>query len=669
MAQITWRNVDAPSFSGSLDGLRVAGGMLNNATSALSDGLKSFGEAQQQRAGAAVLNNALQYTDPAAYQAALADGSLMNGVDRSQVSTAVLGALADRSGQLLDNAGNQQKQSIIGYNFDRTQQQDQNSDAARNAIGQIYSAQQAGNSVLANKLIADNAGVLGNLTAEQQANLYKTGGDLASTRLQNIGRNIDNQGSALTLTQREQQYQRSEKANSLIQDMLSRTFSPADRTAYISNYALSPNADPGVTALLRQAGGVGGIGGGTGMGGGSTTGLLTGGGQLPTNFRTIGDVVDNKSALLALNPKGTALGNYQITADTYADFAPKVFGDNWRNVDVRDPDAQDAIGKAIWDSAKGSGSAIKARWDSLTPAQAEALVGKPWEEVRTLIAQKESGANPNDLTTILRNNNTKNTVAQTMLDARMAQNNVGLPSNIQQSLNDKSTPAEVADRLTKGDLKGTDNGWVLGTVQDIMKKTGYNAAQAEAIIKNNIAQSDAGTLGQVFRTVGHPIDWFANRRRDVNLGNGRRLNTEGMDSDIESLRTGSVFANTLDNQNTQVQGQAFKTAQDNANAAATQLQQLKIAAKSNPGLLPLIPKYTQQAQMFQQTLDDIGRQTGQNPGYIPLNFDPVGNVQKAAEDRRAATVKKEQDDAQARSRKRIEENNRMLQQMQQRPGG
>lgn len=634
MAQITWRNVDAPNFSGSLDGLRVAGGMLNNATNSLNEGLKIFGEAQQQRADAAAINNALQYSDPAAYREALANGSLLNGVDPSQVSARTLAALDGRTGQLIDNAGNQQKQDILGYNFDRVQDQNINSDAARNAIGQIYAAQQSGNSALANRLIAENAGVLGNLTAEEQANLYRTGTGLAGDRLSNIGRNIDNQRGAFDLSRADQQYRRGEQANALIQDMLSRTFSEADRQAYISNYALNPNADPGVTALLRQAAGTGRSSSGSGLGGG-TTGLLTGGGQLPANFQTIGDVVDGKSALLALNPRGTALGNYQITADTYADFAPKVFGDNWRNVDIRDADAQDAIGKAIWDSAKDSGKSIKGRWDSLTPEQAESLVGKPWEEVRTLIAQKESGASPNSLTSTLRTNNLSGDVVAAGAQARAAQNKADSPAAamIQKSLNDDATPQTVADRLVKNDLKGTDRGWVLSKIQDIMERTGYGAAQAEVLLKNSITRDDAGTLAQVARTFGSPIDWMFNRNRDVNLGNGQRIDSDLLESNIQNLKDGTMILNSLDQQNLQDQNKAVAAAQKSANDAATQLYQLRLASQNNPGLIPLIPRYEQQAAMYQKMLDDALAQTKNNPSFIPKNFGPNDSLGKAAAER------------------------------------
>ena len=79
MAQITWHNVDAPDFSGSLDGIKTAAYLFGNAGNTLSQGLGDFRQAQQDQAASAVTQNALKFTDPAQYQAALADGSLFNG--------------------------------------------------------------------------------------------------------------------------------------------------------------------------------------------------------------------------------------------------------------------------------------------------------------------------------------------------------------------------------------------------------------------------------------------------------------------------------------------------------------------------------------------------------------------------------------------------------------
>ncbi|QXV71898.1 virion structural protein [Escherichia phage U1G] len=80
MAQITWRNVYAPNFSGVGDSIRTFGNMIGNATSGLSDALGNFQNAAKQEAGNAVMMNAMQYQDPTEYRNALASGALFQGL-------------------------------------------------------------------------------------------------------------------------------------------------------------------------------------------------------------------------------------------------------------------------------------------------------------------------------------------------------------------------------------------------------------------------------------------------------------------------------------------------------------------------------------------------------------------------------------------------------------
>ena len=120
------------------------------------------------------------------------------------------------------------------------------------------------------------------------------------------------------------------------------------------------------------------------------TALMTGGKVLPDNIQTLGDVVNNKSDLLKYNNKGTATGLYQITSDTFKEFGPKVFGDEWQNQNVRDPNVQYKIAEAIWNQNKDSASRLAGRWDSIKN-DAKDFVGKTWDEVQQIIANRESG--------------------------------------------------------------------------------------------------------------------------------------------------------------------------------------------------------------------------------------------------------------------------------------
>lgn len=634
MAQITWRNVDAPNFSGSLDGLRVAGGMLNNATNSLNEGLKTFGEAQQQRADAAAMINALQYSDPAAYREALANGSLLNGVDPSQVSARTLAALDGRTGQLIDNAGNQQRQDILGYNFDRVQDQNINSDAARNAIGQIYAAQQSGNSALANKLIAENAGVLGNLTADEQANLYKTGGALVGTDLQNrgtallnTGRSIDNQGAQLQLDQTRQGINDRNEVTSLLNSIQGSVL-PGDADG--ARALVEANAGRFSTqglAMLRNAVNSQYPGAYSLSGSGSTSGgntrLMTGGAQLPSSIQTVGDIVDNKSGLLGVNPKGTATGTYQITADTWQDFAPKALGDNWKSARIDDPVVQDAVAKEIWNSVKDDPAQIKARWASFTPAQAEAAKGKSWEDIRGDIAQRESATPASALpvpVTIGQNADTALALSNLQRNVRSGQNTSQQQwmDTLAQTQNDRKTSvSDAVDNLLKGSLKGTDRGYLLDQVNRVVQETGYTPATAQKIIESNLEGSN-----NIFQNALHGIRTLGglvrNNDSTPDLGNGVRFNDAGLNNALALSRTNNPIQTAMNQRDLQVTTGQIQTARDQLTQATNAYNELIRRLPSQPSLAGQVKRYQDQVARAQNNLNMLLSGDFQNPNNRPL---------------------------------------------------
>jgi len=113
MAQITWRNVDAPSFGGVGESIRTMGNMFDRGTAGLSDALGNFQTAARQDAGNTVMQNALQYQDPTEYRNALASGALFQGVDPNLVGQRTLESLDNRTGNLL---GQQAQQGTNAYN-------------------------------------------------------------------------------------------------------------------------------------------------------------------------------------------------------------------------------------------------------------------------------------------------------------------------------------------------------------------------------------------------------------------------------------------------------------------------------------------------------------------------------------------------------------------------
>lgn len=105
---LTWRNVDAPDFRGTMQGNQIAAQALDRAFSGLSDGLGKFQDWREEQAANAVLSRSLDFTDAQKLREAQASGALFDGIDRSLVGTKAINALDTRAGRLLSDAVAQQ---------------------------------------------------------------------------------------------------------------------------------------------------------------------------------------------------------------------------------------------------------------------------------------------------------------------------------------------------------------------------------------------------------------------------------------------------------------------------------------------------------------------------------------------------------------------------------
>lgn len=144
MSQITWRNVDAPSFSGVGDSIRTFSNMLGNATAGLSNALGDFRNSARQQAGDTIMAEAMRYQDPNEYRNALASGALFAGYDPSLISSRTMENLDNRAGNLLDQASKQQNLDFTRYSNDRTMKVNAATDAAAPALQELALAYQSG---------------------------------------------------------------------------------------------------------------------------------------------------------------------------------------------------------------------------------------------------------------------------------------------------------------------------------------------------------------------------------------------------------------------------------------------------------------------------------------------------------------------------------------------
>lgn len=196
MAAITWRDVAVPSFGGNRGGNPATG--VAQALAGLSDGLKQFSEQQKQANGNALLTRALGIQDPDQLRKALSSGSILQGVDVSQVDPRILQSLDSRVGGLLSQKATEQGITSSKLGDDRTRQamaddqykqnrlvsEDRNEDSAR---GQL--AAQLG-----------NTGALANLSTEDQQRIASTRSSLASAVLSRAGQQISNATDSFNLS-------------------------------------------------------------------------------------------------------------------------------------------------------------------------------------------------------------------------------------------------------------------------------------------------------------------------------------------------------------------------------------------------------------------------------------------------------------------------------------
>lgn len=181
MAILTWRDV-ASQQGNPVQAAGLAAQLFDAAGSGLQSTLNNFDKAQNAGANQAALLNMLQYTDRAAYQKALAEGTLTSGLDPKRLSTDTLATLAERAKHLQGQEvtdqnmlSTAQKMGITSYEHNRNVAQNATGDAARPVF----------NGQLATAMGMPALGAYANLPIGQQvelANTVKTAGDATTNK-------------------------------------------------------------------------------------------------------------------------------------------------------------------------------------------------------------------------------------------------------------------------------------------------------------------------------------------------------------------------------------------------------------------------------------------------------------------------------------------------------
>jgi hypothetical protein len=656
MAILTWRNVDAPNFSGALEGYRTASQLLSSAVKSGQDVVGAYTQANTDAADRAIMNRALGVQDSGAYRTALASGSLV-GSDGQNASMKLLGDLDTRTGTLLNRDVVRENLGQTQYTNQRGQQSDALMDEAGPDAAQARLLARNNDQVGLNKLLQSSP-TLQKLRPDQLATLL-TGVDSLSTSFQGrrgsdssfkqsewrFGNEVRDSKDAQAAQEAWLQIQRDNATPGTVQGAVNArasTMSPG-AMARLNNLAkgggYSINGPVGADAPNMGGPGVPSSGSG---GGDSSLSIMTGGAQLPDNIRTVGDMVDNKSTLLKTNPKGTATGMWQITADTWTDFAPKALGSEWRSADIRDPQVQNKVAESIWNSARSSGKTIKGRWDSLTQEEANSMQGMSWDQARDIISRKESGAVATEILNQARsragNNLGVDLTRQEMRDRAGQNQATGIFPELDALQASRSKSVDVADQLIgeKGPLRGANRGEVLDYINWIVdnSKGRINPAMAGEMLARNVGSADnfaerAGSM--LLDVVGAP---FGRKVRTGNLtqgSDGIRLKDEGVYQMMNEYLSGGTAVRRTSQQALAAEDQSLEKLRTKYNDADALYREMRAQSKTRPGLAAVLPEYQQKRDALEQALERAISETNSNQTLMPSRDRPTPQpVQKSA---------------------------------------
>lgn len=623
MAQITWRNVDAPNFSGVGDSIRSFSGLLGNATAGLSDALGNFQTAARQEVGNQVMQNALQYQDPTEYRNALASGALFQGVDPSLISNRTLENLDNRTGNLLNQATQQQTLDYNTYRTGRMQDLDARGDAASPALRQLALAYQSGDPNTIARAQQQYGGALDSLPADQVQEIMG--------RLQNQGSNaIGQRRDLFNLGTNMRDDADSQAAIGVLSQIVRGAENPNDARILAEAYSkqLSPTAQARLQGLLAQQ--YPGTYGNNVTSAPGTAGTRSGspfdvtyqfqGTSKPITQMSIGEVTNHQANMIS-SQGASPVGAYQINKATLEDFAPKVLGENWRNMPLS-PENQDKIGEAIFNARKNGN--LKDTWAALPDSTVGAYKNRTWNEMKGLIAQAEVGANPLAVQQAVQGNQAVSNLATGMIGTRLMENNaVGNVPDYLRTLGDTATPGEVVNRLLENDFKGADRNWVLARVNEIAQRAGVSPAMAATVMQR--AQTNVPE-NMIWRGLQGLNPFISNE-----AGNGTRLNDDAVDQMVGALQRGEPLEQSVRNLSTAQAAQNVQAAQQAYDTALAQLQntQNKIST-GQTALTALLPSRQAAVERAQMMLQAAQQQVTADPQNLaPRTFQSQATTDRA----------------------------------------
>lgn len=622
MAALTWRDVQAPDFRGSLLGLNQAGNQLNTALSTASQTLGNWDKSQNEGTNQQVLLNALQYTDPEAFKAALQSGSITAGADPKRLSTQTLQTLGSRAGDLLDQSIKGQDLTSKTYNQDRRVQGDAAMDNAKEGLAALSSAYRLGDQAGIQGAMEKYGPQLSQIQPDKLQAFLQGGQTIESGSIRNNSAAFDN-----NRVQREDAETRA--AQNEFTNIRRGSLNAQDALALVEQGNYSPGVRNKLNSMLA-AGGLDPYGAGSaGAGGSGATGSaagFVGSIPYPETKDYVTKITGAAGPVTGTNSeKADKLLPYLINQESGGN-ASAVSSKGARGLTQVMPATGVDPGYGVA-PMKDQSQAEQKRFgkDYLT-----AMLNKYDGNVEQALAAYNAGPGAVDGWV----SKGENRAAQLDVGERGMQNTAqgGAAADLLKNVNSTAKPYEVVNKLTAEDgpyAKG-DKGKLTDAINRIMREANVNAAQAGDIL----ARSPEGST--VWRNL---IGAISGNENTGGLLADTRINDNAVKAEIQQARSGETGIGALAQQSLAETGQGLQAAQTAADTALAAYNTILQRAQIQPSLRVQIPRYKEAADKAKMALDlNLATQRANPNAQARRAAQPVNPAVVQSPNQRAATV-------------------------------
>lgn len=582
---LTWRDVQAPDFRGSMIGLSQAGNQLNEAFNGASRTLANWDKSQNEGTNQQVLLNALQYTDPEAYKQALQSGAITAGVDPKRLNSQTLATLGSRAGDLLDQSIKGQALGASTYNQDRRVQGDAAMDGAREGLFALSDAYRSGDQGKVSQVLQQYGPQLNQLDPGKVQEFLKGGQGLERGAIGNSAASFENnvlqrndaesRAAADAFTEIRRSSLNADDARALVEQG---NYTPAVRNR-LNQLLAAGGLDPYANGPSAAAGG-----------GGASTGGFVGSIPFPETKNYVQSITSQAGNVTGTNSeKAAKLLPFLINQES---------GGNPNAVSSKGATGVTQVMPATGANPgygvapmKNQSVAEQTRFgkDYLT-----AMLDKYDGNIEKALAAYNAGPGAVDSWTTASENRA---VAQDVGE-RFMQNTAqaGAATDLASNLSSTAKPYEVVNKLTAEDgpyAKG-DKGKLTDAINRIMREANVNAAQAGDILARNPEGST------VWRNLIGAIT------SDENTGGllaDTRINDAAVKQEIAQARTGETGIASLGQQALASTGQSLQAAQAAASNALATYNAVLVRSQTQPGLRAQLPRYKAAAEQAKMALD------------------------------------------------------------------